>query len=68
MELNELMRFAKAYSGLGWAIQEQLNDIANGDCSDINPNALEEIDSRMRGFNDELDEAIDAALEAVTIP
>lgn len=66
MELDELTRFAKAYSGLGWAIQEQLNDIANGDCGDINPNALTEIDNRMRGFSDELDEAIDEALEAAT--
>lgn len=65
MELDELMRFAQAYSNLGWAIQEQLDDIAKGR-DDINPNALAEIDERMRGFNDDLDAAIDEALETVT--
>ena len=66
MELEELMRFARAYGKLGWAIQEQLDDIVNGDNGDINPNALAEIDERMRGFDDDLDEAIDNALEAAT--
>jgi hypothetical protein len=68
MELDELMKFAQAYSKLGRAIQEQLNDIANGELEDINPNALAEIDSRMRGFNNDLDEAIDQALESSTCP
>lgn len=68
MELDEFMRFAQVYSRPGWAIQEQLNDIANGNLDDINPNALAEIDSRMRGFNDDLDEAIDQALESSTCP
>lgn len=67
MEMNELMRFARAYNKLGWAIQEQVNDILNGDFSDINPNALAEIDQRLRGYNDELDELIDEALEAATV-
>lgn len=68
MELGKLMRFARAYNKLGWAIQEQLDDVVNGDYDDINPNALAEIDNRMRGFNDDLDEAIDQALEAGTCP
>lgn len=67
MELDELMRFARAYNKLGWAIQEQFDDIVNGDCDDINPNALAEIDERMRGYNDDLDAAIDVALEAATV-
>jgi hypothetical protein len=66
MELYELMRFARAYSKLGWAIQEQIDSIVNGDLDDLNSNALEEIDTHLRGFNEELDESIDAALEAVT--
>lgn len=66
MELNDLMKFARAYNGLGWATQEQLNDVAFGnDYSDINPNALTEINQKMRGYNDDLDFAIDQALEAV---
>ncbi len=67
MELDELMRFAKAYTQLGWAIHEQLDSIIDGDYGDINPNALNEIDQRMRGYNDDLDEAIDAAMEAATV-
>lgn len=66
MELDELMRFARAYSKLGWAIQEQLDDVVNGNLDDINPNALEELDSTMRGFNDDLDEALDLAMETAT--
>lgn len=66
MELDELMRFARDYNKLGWAIQEQFDDLVNGDLSDINPNALTEIDQRMRGYNDDLDEAINNALEAAT--
>lgn len=66
MELYELMKFARAYNKLGWAIQEQLDDIVNDVNDDINPNALAEIDQRLRGFNDELDAAIDAALETAT--
>lgn len=56
MELDDLMRFARNFSNMGWAIQEQLDDIIKGDFSDVNPNALKEIDQRLRGFNDELDE------------
>lgn len=64
MELEDLMRFANAYARLGWTIQEQLKDVVNGDCDDINPNALAEIDRTMRGFNEDLDAAIDAAMSA----
>lgn len=62
MELDELMRFARAYNKLGWAIQEQLDDIANGDYGDINPNALTEISQTMRGYNEDLDASIDDAM------
>lgn len=67
MNLHDLMQFATAYSKLGWAIQEQLNDILKSDYSDINPNALAEIDKQLRGYNDDLDIAIDEALEAIAI-
>jgi len=61
MELDELMKFARAYRDLGWAVQAQVDMIVNGDCDDINPNALAEISRTMRGYNDDLDAAIDAA-------
>lgn len=66
MELDQLMRFARAYNKLGWAVQEQLDDVIDGNHNDLNPNALEEIDNKLRGFDDDLDEAIDNAMEAVT--
>lgn len=66
MELDQLLRFARDYSKLGWAIQEQFNDIINGDYSDINPNALQEIEQRMRGYNEDLDELIDDAKAATS--
>ena len=66
MELDDLLKFARAYRDLGWAVQEQLDDLAFGnDYGDLNPAALAEINSRVRGYNDDLDEAIDAALEGV---
>lgn len=65
-DLSELMKFARAYGRLGWSIQEQVNSIVNEDYDDINPNALDEIDRELRGFNDDLDDLIDQALERAT--
>lgn len=63
MELDRLIDFAKTYDRLGWAIQQQVDDILQGNTDDINPNALREIDKQLRGFNEDLDAAIDAAVE-----
>lgn len=62
MELANLIEFAAAYTKLGWAIQAQVNDIADGDYSDLNINAVKEIERHLKGFNDDLDAAIDEAL------
>lgn len=62
MEIEEMLRFARAYNRLGTSIQSQLGDIIDGDLSDINPNALQAINREMRGFNDDLDASIDRAL------
>lgn len=64
MELNELMRFARAYNKLGWAIHQQVDDIVQGNYDDLNPNALADINQHLRGFNNDLDMQIDEALEA----
>jgi len=58
-----LIRFAKAYSGLGSAIQEQLDDVLDGDFSDINGNAVDEMERQLRGMNEEIDDALDAYAE-----
>jgi hypothetical protein len=63
VDIEQLMNFARAYAGLGSSIQAQLEDIVNGDRDDINPNALQEINRALRGYNDDLDAAIDGALE-----
>ena len=65
MELNQLIRFAKAYSSLGWAIQQQLNDVIDGDFSDLNENAVAEMWQKLNGYDDDLDEAIKEALQTV---
>lgn len=67
MNLHDLMQFATAYSKLGWAIQEQVNDILKSDYSDLNPNAVAEINKQLRGYNEDLDVAIDEALEAIAV-
>ena len=65
MDIEQLLRFARAYNGLGTSIQTQAEAIVDGDLSDINPNALKEIDRALRGFNDDMDAAIDHALAQI---
>lgn len=64
MTLENLMKFARAYSGLGWAIQAQVDDVVNGDYSDLNPNAVAEMERALKGYDDDLDAAINDALES----
>lgn len=41
MDLDSVIALAKAYDGLGWAVQEQLDAVLAGeDPSEQNPNAL----------------------------
>ncbi len=60
VDAYDLMRFAKAYSGLGSAIQDQLDDILDSNFSDINGNAVVEMERHLRGMNEEIDDALDA--------
>lgn len=64
MTIEKLMEFARAYNQLGWAIQEQADDIANGDYDDLNPNALAEIERSLKGYHEDLDSAIKDAKES----
>lgn len=63
MELDQLIKFAKAYSGLGWSIQQQLDDVIGGDLSDLNENAVAEMWQKLNGYDDYLDASIKDALE-----
>ncbi len=56
-ELHDLMTFAKAYASLGTAVQEQLDDLLDGD-DRMNPNAVTQIKRTLGGVNDDLDERI----------
>ena len=58
MELYNLIQFAKAYSDLGTAVQEQVQDILQGDEDECNPSALNLIKKRLSGFHEELDEIL----------
>lgn len=65
MDLDKLIGFARAYRNLGWAIQEQVDDMLNGDYGDINPNALVEIEQHLSGYHDDFDEEIKAARQEI---
>lgn len=58
MELRELMVFAKRYAALGKIIQEQVENVIDGDLSECNPDALKIIKDRLSGFNEDLDEML----------
>lgn len=64
MDIDALIRFAKAYAGLGDAVTEQLDDLLSGDFDGINPNAVELIRDRLGGMNSEIDEAVNVYLTA----
>lgn len=66
MEAYELLEFAKAYAGLGNAVQDQLHDIMDDPQSDVNPNAIDLIKERLGGANEEIDSAIQAYEEYQT--
>lgn len=66
MTIERLIQFAKAYSALGWAIQEQVNDIAEGNYDDLNLNAVKAANQTLRGYDDDLDTALDEALRTAT--
>lgn len=65
MDMEQLIRFAKAYSGLGSSIQQQLDSVIDGDLSDLNENAVAEMSQKLKGYDDDLDEALNRALEAI---
>lgn len=45
MELHQLLFLCKLYDSLGWAVQDQLHSVIEGeDLEDQNPNALELIE------------------------
>lgn len=48
MSINEFIILAKRYNDLGWWLQKQLVDVANGDLDDCNPNTLRELRKFLR--------------------
>jgi hypothetical protein len=62
---SELIRFAKAYTKLGGAVQEQLDDLlADPASADINPNAIEVIEDFLVRLNMEIAIAVEDWKEA----
>lgn len=49
MNMQDVVRIGEAWSSLGWAVQEQFARVAEGevDPMDINPNALDVIESKV---------------------
>ena len=67
LDASELLAFADAYNSLGEAMQEQLRELLDSqEDADINPNALDEIERTVGGFNSEIDEAVSAWRDANT--
>jgi hypothetical protein len=60
---EELIEFAKAYAGLGSAVQDQLDDVLGGRSGDVNPNALDLMIRRLGGACQDLDEALEEAAQ-----
>jgi hypothetical protein len=64
MDLATFLRFAKRYNDLGWSVQEQLQDVAQGDSmSDQNSNALYMIARFLRNIADDVEDAKELAEE-----
>lgn len=56
-----LLEFARSYTELGRAVQDQLHDIMdNADNGDVNPNAVDLMEEKLSGFNEEIDDALTA--------
>lgn len=61
VDIADLVRFAKAYRDLGWAVQEQFDSLViDGDTSDLNENAVKEIEQRMGKMHPDIQDAIEA--------
>lgn len=67
IESYNLLEFAREYAKLGGAVQEQLDTILDGDTDSFgrktNPNAIDLIEERLGGMNEEIDTAIEAYKE-----
>lgn len=63
MDIQTLIELCKAYSKLGWAVQEQLEDaLSSSDLSELNSNALRMIVEFLRKAEDnEVENAGDTA-------
>ncbi len=65
MDLHDFIELAREYQSLGWAVQEQLDDVLDGESADDkNPNALRLI----RTFLGKCERAgIDGATDAIAV-
>ena len=56
--IDELLRFGRAYAGLGDSVHVQIPDLLADIYDNLNPNAVQMIEDRLGGVNKELDKAI----------
>jgi hypothetical protein len=57
-DLDELLRFARAFASLGDAVDDQVSDLLGGFYRKLNSEAVDLIGDRLGGMNRELDEAL----------
>lgn len=64
MDLATFLRFAKRYNDMGWAVQDQLVDVAQGGSMfDQNTNALEIVSKFLRHIGENVTDATELADE-----
>jgi hypothetical protein len=64
-DFGQILLFAKRYSGLGAAVQDQLDNLMDGE-DRMNPNAIKLIHQRLGGAHPDLDDAISDYFESRT--
>jgi hypothetical protein len=62
-EITDVVKFAKAWVGVGWSVQEQVDDLLNmsskSNYHQINPAAIDVMKDKLGGMHPELDYAIE---------
>lgn len=56
---HDLLRFTKVYVRMGYTGELLLKDLFNGDFDEVSRDNFESLESRLRGFNEEIDNILD---------
>jgi hypothetical protein len=62
LDSSTLIGFAKKWADLGWAVQQQVEEVMNDAGAEVNPNAIKLAQEKLAGYSKEIDEALSDAL------